>query len=218
MKIMSQIILDFGSGNTHKNKWDCLKRMIDELKAIDTGKHEIIIKHQLFKVAGDNLPLDPWVFDAAYDYAKKLGYKTASSVFDKPSLDFLLKYDIPFVKIANRRDLDWLIGEVPRKTLVYISHGKIEEFFNSRYQDNIRELICVSEYPSNIEKYQNIINEIESLLACKLNLNISDHTIGLDLFKKYKPQIWEKHYKLNDSTGLDAGPFAITPEELSEIL
>ncbi|MFA5715059.1 MAG: hypothetical protein WC998_04935, partial [Candidatus Paceibacterota bacterium] len=105
---MSQIILDFGSGNTHKNNWDYLKRMIDELKAVDTGKHEIIIKHQLFKAAGDNLPLDPWVFDAAYDYAKKLGYKTTSSVFDLESLKFLLNYDIPFVKIANRRDLDWL--------------------------------------------------------------------------------------------------------------
>jgi sialic acid synthase SpsE len=102
--------------------------------------------------------------------------------------------------------------------LVYISCGKIEEFFNSKYQDSIRNLICVSEYPSNIEKYQNIINEIESLLECKLSLNISDHTVGLDLYKRYKPRIWEKHFRLPESTGLDAGPFAIKPEELREIL
>ncbi len=41
---MSQIILDFGSGNTCHNDWTYAKRMIDELKAVDTGKHEIIIK------------------------------------------------------------------------------------------------------------------------------------------------------------------------------
>ena len=30
--------------------------------------------------------------------------------------------------------------------------------------------------------------------------------------------IWEKHLKLEDSKGLDAGSWAITPEELAEIL
>jgi len=218
IKTMSKIILDFSSGNTCRNDKAIVKRMIDELKAVDIGRHEIIIKWQLFKEAGANIPLEHDIFDYAYNYAKKVGYKTTSSVFDLRSLKFLLNYDIPFVKIANRRDLDWLIGEIPRKMLVYISCGKIEEFFNSKYQDSIRNLICVSEYPSNIEKYQNIINEIESLLECKLSLNISDHTVGLDLYKRYKPRIWEKHFRLPKSTGLDAGPFAITPEELREIL
>ena len=47
---------------------------------------------------------------------------------------------------------------------------------------------------------------------------ISDHTTDFQLYNKYKPKIYECHYKLEDSTGLDAGEFARTPEQLAEIL
>lgn len=208
---MSQIILDFGSGNTCRNNPLIIKQMINELKAINTGKHEVIIKWQLFEKAGENTPLSHPIFDIAYDYAKEKGYKTTSSVFDLESLKFLLNYDVPFIKIANRRDLDWLIGEVPRKIPVYVSVPKVPLDFarQSERFGNTRYMLCVSEYPAKIEDYEKNNCFMES---------ISDHTIGLDLFKKYQPLIWEKHYKLPDSQGLDAGPFAITPEELREVL
>jgi hypothetical protein len=61
------------------------------------------------------------VFEYAYYYARDKGYKTTASVFDEFSLYCLLKYNIPFVKIANRPDLYWLAGEVPRKIPVYMS-------------------------------------------------------------------------------------------------
>ncbi len=48
--------------------------------------------------------------------------------------------------------------------------------------------------------------------------NISDHTIGFDLFNMVKPKIWEKHLIMKGDKGLDAGPFAVTPEDLKEIL
>jgi len=64
----------------------------------------------------------------------------------------------------------------------------------------------VSKYPSSIDDYSDNAPFI------------SDHTIGLELWHRNKPLIWEKHYKLPDSTGLDAGPFAITPDELKEVL
>ena len=215
---MGQIILDFGSGNTCKNDITYIKRMIDELAKVDTGKHEVIIKWQLFIKAGDNIPLDPYKFDLAYRYAKEYGYKTTSSVFDLNSLKHLLEYDIPFVKIVNNRRLDWLIGEVPRKVPVYVSasgtqtiRDKSEWFGLSVYNGHIMK--CISKYPADIREY-----EIKYHEWLNFNGPISDHTIGLELFKKYEPDIWEKHYKLPDSTGLDAGPFAITPEELKEIL
>jgi sialic acid synthase SpsE len=216
---MSKIILDFGSGNTHENNWGYLKKMFDELKAIDTGKHEIIIKHQLFEKAGNNMPLNHLIFNAAYDYAKELGYKTTSSVFDLESLKFLFDYDVPFIKIANRRDLDWLIGEVLKKIPVYVSVGSMPEgetllYGSPGYINQNRDvaLFCVSRYPANIEEYERRFSK------GSLKHAVSDHTIGLELFKKYQPRIWEKHFKLHDSTGLDAGPFAITPKELREIL
>jgi len=212
---MSKIIIDMGSGNTCQNCPSIVEHMIDEIKAIDTGKHEIIIKWQLFEKAGENIPLSHPIFNMAYDYAKEKGYKTTSSVFDLNSLKFLLNYNIPFIKIANRRDLDWLIGEVPRKISVYVSVGRNYRLGDSKLLydgNNYIKMACVSNYPAKKEEYE------DNFLQEQLREHISDHTIGIDLFKKYQPRIWEKHFKLFDSTGLDAGPFAITPEELREIL
>jgi sialic acid synthase SpsE len=194
--------------------------MVNELKAVDTGKHEIIIKWQLFKEAEGNIPLNHSMFCFAYDYAKKMGYKTTSSVFDLASLKFLLNYDIPFVKIANRRDLDWIIGEIPRGIPVYISYKNSDELCDlvgkiKTDNGNDKFLQCVSKYPATIADYDEYGKWIGLLYKYKA---ISDHAIGLDLYKKYQPHIWEKHYKLSDSQGLDAGSFAITPAELREIL
>ena len=203
------IILDFGSGNTCKNSPNCVKLMIDELKKVDTGKHEVTIKWQLFREAGDNLPLDRDIFTFAYNYASKVGYKTTASVFDISSLRFLLKYDIPFVKIANRPDLYWLAGEVPRKIPVYRSvrwGGEVT------VTDKEKILCCISEYPApKIEYVANFAPEA-------LSAGISDHTTDFKLYHKYNPEVYECHYKLADSTGLDAGSFSRTPAQLSEIL
>jgi sialic acid synthase SpsE len=222
---MSRVILDFGSGNTHKNNWDYLKRMIDELKAVDTGKHEIIIKHQLFLEAGKNIPLDREIFAVAYSYARSLGYQTTASVFDKGSLNFLLQYDPCFVKIANSRSLDWLIGEVPRKVPVYVSIGGadneklyIKPMFHTKGTihpyDQVVPLLCVSNYPSEITDYEKSFTK-ELLENC---YGISDHTTNFGLWYRYQPQIIEWHYGLADSTGLDAGSFMRTPGMLKEIL
>ena len=208
---MSQIVLDMSSGNTCRNDKAIVKQMIDVIKAIDTGKHEIILKWQLSLDDGINVPLDHDVFDYAFKYSNEQGYKTTSSVADLESLKFLLQYDVPFIKLPNDRKLDWLIGEVPRKIPVYVSCGYSNETLFIR-GCNIIYLSCVSEYPANFEAYK------ERFFTDYLRHGISDHTIGLDLFKKYQPQIWEKHFKLPDSTGLDAGEFAILPEELGEIL
>ena len=203
------IILDFGSGNTCKNNRHIIKRMIDELAAVDTGKHEVVIKWQLFKDAPPNIPLQLDVFDYAYNYAKGKGYQTTASVFDMDSLQFLLTYDIPFVKLANRPDLYWLAGEVPRKIPVYTSvhwGGVATE------TDKHKTLCCISKYPAEHLDYATDFTPIA------LSRGISDHTTDFTLYHKYKPEIYECHYKLADSTGPDAGLFARTPEQLREVL
>jgi sialic acid synthase SpsE len=192
------IILDFGSGSTCQNNVDITKRMIDELKAVDTRKHTLIIKWQLFIHAGENLLLNHTIFDIAYEYAAKQGYKTTASVFDQSSLHFLLKYDVPFVKIANRRDIYWLYDEIP-VGMALVSG------------DN-RDMCCISKYPATVEDYE------ANYSADSLRHGISDHTTNFTLFHKYNPEIYECHYKLEDSIGLDAGDFARTPEQLSEVL
>lgn len=206
---MAQIILDFGSANTCKNDIEYVKRMIDELVAVDTKKHEVILKWQLFEKAGDNIPLNWGVFKYAYEYAKEKGYKTTASVFDLKSLKYLLNFKIPFVKIANREDLYWLAGEIPRKIPVYIS---IASIIAPRPYEASVSMACVSKYPASLDDYKNAFDNIQHFRF------ISDHTENWDLYNLTSPYCYECHYKLPDSTGLDAGSFARTPEQLKEIL
>ena len=209
---MSLIILDFGSGNTSKNDIKYVERMIDELKAVDTGKHEIVIKWQLFKSAEPNIPLNPVIFDQAYVYAREHGYKTTASVFDLGALRFLMRHDIPFVKIANNPKWYWLAGEVPRKIPVYVSCGSADI---TPPADTDIWMFCISKYPATVAEYEERFN-LNDLHSTEFGL--SDHTTDFTLWHKYEPDIYEWHYKLADSTGLDAGDFARTPEQLREIL
>ena len=205
---MSQIILDF-SANTFCNSFEYAKQMMDEIKVIDTGKHQIIFKTQLFKSAPPNIPLDWSVFDSIYHYGKHLGYQVTSSVFDKESLDFLLQYEVPMIKIANNRNLYWLIKEVPRKIPVYVSIKDCATYWKD---ESIIPLCCVSNYPSNINEYEKVFVKHE------LNCGISDHTTDFQLWNKYQPNIIEWHFKLPNSQGLDSGPFSRTPQQLAEVL
>jgi sialic acid synthase SpsE len=203
---MSIVILDFGSGNTCKNDKSYIDKMYDELVKIDKEKHTIVVKWQLFEKVGNNIPLQPDIFDYAYHKGEECGYDVTASVFDVNSLKFLLQYKILFVKLANNRELDYLINYIPSSIFAFVSSDKKIDLYDRQY----KHLWCISNYPANISDYE------------KLNLtfgcNISDHTSNFTLFRKYNPGIVEWHYKLDDSNGLDAGEFARTPKQLDEIL
>ena len=224
------VILDFGSGATCKNDVNIVKRMIDELVKVDTRKHEVVIKFQLFQDAPPNTPLRLDVFDYAYYYAEQQGYQTTASVFDLDSLKYLLCYDVPFVKIANRPELYWLAEEIPRRLDEYGNSSNIAlPIISIRNQEDISGIImvnramavlfCVSEYPATIEQYEQAFPSMGKLIKLDRDTyGISDHTTDFTLYHKYKPNIYEIHYRLTDSIGPDAGPFARTPEALAEIL
>ena len=73
-------------------------------------------------------------------------------------------------------------------------------------------MCCVPKYPADIKDYEKFSKE-------DLKYAISDHTVGWELFKKYKPAIIEKHFvHERDPENPDAGMFAVTAEELKEIL
>lgn len=205
------IVLDFGSGNTCGNNPAYACRMIDELAAV-IDRRGIIIKWQLFKSAPPNAPLDHWVYTVAHQYARELGFETTASVFDKSSLAFLLQFEPPFVKIANRRDLWKLVENVPPEVPLVQSFGGAADMYQF---GNIVEfpLCCISRYPADIQQYE------DAFEPSMLQRGISDHTIGFDLYRKYQPKVWEKHYVLErGGDNPDAGPFAVTPAELREVL
>jgi sialic acid synthase SpsE len=182
--------------------------MYDQLKEIDTEKHEIIAKWKLFQESGDNIPLSRQAFDYAYWYGRKLGYWVTASIFDRKSLNFLLSYDIPFIKIANNTDLHYLIKYIPDTMMLYISSNV--PLILDRRKKAYHQMWCISEYPANEKDYLK--------MKLKPGCVISDHTTTFNLFKKLVPSVVEWHYKLEDSTGLDAGVIARTPEQLKEVL
>lgn len=189
---MAKLILDI-SANTTKNDNSIANKLIEKIKEIDSQKYEIIFKAQLFKTAGENTPMEWEHFDHIYNTCRQLGYKCTASVFDRKSLNFLLEHDIPFVKIACRDDLYWLIGHIKRSIPVYLS-------YNLKYPNlHIDEhLACIPKYPASKIEYEELFSEGE------LKNAISDHTPDMKLFLKYRPRITEIHYCLSNSTGLDA--------------
>ena len=199
------IILDFGSGNSCLNDWQIAKEMIDALINVDSYTKNVVIKWQLFKEAGANVPLNRDIFKKAYWYAYMGGYRTTASVFDMESLSFLLGFEIPFVKIANNPKYYSLVNYIPQSMRVIKSVGKHENWTPGC-------MVCVSDYPADAELYE-LRFSVEQLQA-----GISDHTTDWYLYHKYQPAIYECHFCLPDSEGLDAGPFARRPEQLREIL
>jgi len=211
-----QLILDIGSGGSLPDV-DTAIKLIDEVIKRDTKKHEIIFKTQLFESAPPNVPLSHIVFRAAFVKAEMNGYHLTSSVFDKESLRVLLKYDydswpLPFIKIACRPDLYWLIGEIPRRIPVYVSKPPDvykSDWWGKWFDERITLLDCVAEYPAKIEQYE-IAQEYS---------HISDHTVGFELFHEFMPEVLEKHVCLeHNNTNPDAGAFAVTPSELEAVL
>ena len=208
------IILDFGSGETCKNDRTYVRKMIDALALHDTGRGRVVIKWQLFtKVPAPVPPLAHETFDFAYTYAKGMGYETTASVFDMVSLDFLSRYDVPFIKVACRRKRYWLLKHIRKYVtpMVSIDTPQILPVLweKYRYTEPLVHLCCVPEYPANPTVY-------ETMFGGNLYYSISDHSPDTRLYEKYQPWYYERHYKLEDSTGLDAGEFASTPQQLKE--
>lgn len=212
---MSQFIIEMGSANEHHNDIGYLREMIDAVVDCDTGKHSIVFKHQLFEHAGKNEPLLWRTFAWAHGYASELGYETTASVFDVVSREFLCGYDVPFIKIACRPKLYHLVyGGHPGNRFIV-------SYYESAHLPKVGDtadrvggwLACVPKYPATLGEYES------KFTAPELERGISDHTIGWRLFHAYAPVRIEKHFCLKRSyENPDSGPFAVTPDELREVL
>jgi len=204
------VILDLGSGNTSKNEWEYIEKMILTVISIDTKKHDVVLKWQLFEKSGVNIPLQRELFGKAFRYAWDRGYDTTASVFDMPSLNFLLRfhdqYGLPFVKIANQKKSIEMLDMIPDGIRIIRSVGDPDLFRGDC-------MACVSKYPAKKQEYEKIFKEEQ------LRMGISDHTINWDLYNKYQPEIFEKHFVLkHDRENLDGGLFSATVEQWKEIL
>lgn len=202
------VIIECGSGNTCKNDLEKVKDMIDAIADIK-GESDVVIKWQLFREAEPNIPLKRDVFRHAFEYAEELGIPTTASVFSLDDLAFLMDFNPPFVKIACRPELYRLARHVTDRPIIvsYPSSGEMGK------RNLVKPLCCVRKYPARIEEYERGFD------SEWLSRGISDHTVGFDLYHKYQPEIYEKHFALkHDKNNPDGGPFAATPKEFEEIL
>jgi sialic acid synthase SpsE len=207
------LILDFGSGNTCKNDEKTIKAMFDELDAAVPPvfeHHQPVVKFQLFKDEPPNIPLSDEAFDFAYEYGTGLGFQVTASVFDVDAALYLMTYDVPFIKLANRPNLGHVANIIrPFEIDVIQSVPSSAEFVLCQ---EATPLCCVSEYPALPHQYR------DRFERGQLREGISDHTAGWGLYHLYKPRIIEKHYVLeHDDSNPDAGSFAATPEDIVQL-
>ncbi len=198
-----------GSGETCWNDIAIAKEMIDSLVAVDTGEHTVVIKWQLWTepTVSPATPLSIRCFETAYSYADSLGYATTASVFDRARRKYLKWYSVPFIKIACRPWAYPLIDNM--NYIVSVPDTHTGDMLSRLY--DVRIMCCIDAYPAEV-------NDYKLRFGNRLSEGISDHTPSFDLFHKYHPAIYEKHFKLPDSTGLDSGVYAMTPTQWSEIL
>lgn len=214
------LILDFGSGNTCRNDYHEMRQMIDALADVDS-RRQCTVKWQLWTHGTEPqcVKLNWALFKRAFIYAESRGFRTTASVFDVEALRYLLTFDVPFIKLANRPYLRHLAKYVPRGlSIVYSVSSNTDSLdaLDTLGLDIIwrdESMLCVSEYPAEFNEYDAILEKHP-----ELSTGISDHTTGLDLWRKYKPKVYEKHFALPTSTGPDAGPWCISGKELGEIL
>ncbi len=206
-------IAEMGSGNTCRNDFGLVSAMIDAVVEQDTGKHNVVFKWQLFHDMPPNEKLDWSVFTEAYEYAEGHGYQTTASVFNEECLQFLLEFDVPFVKLPCVRELYPLAKKVPADISVVVSYPNATRVADAKRNERIIPLCCVREYPADIVKYRAMFDKEQ------LQYGISDHTEGWGMYHAYQPEWLEKHIVLErDEDNPDAGPFAVTPDELEGVL
>lgn len=206
-----QIILDV-SANTMKNDVSYYEKMVRAVGEIDPGENEIIFKTQLFRNLPPNMELSFDVFDKMYDMTRYYEYTLTSSVFNTKMLKFLSVYEVPFIKIACRKELYSLAYMCHQTPYVSIES---EEDYNIVSSNKIQKLFCVPKYPAKYEDYRDNYDLIIRTGG------LSDHSEGLHVFRwaKHFIDVYECHYILDEDPGNpDAGPFAKRLEEIKEII
>lgn len=196
-----------------KNDKSIVKKMIDSAIKNTPSNIKLIFKWQLYnfvKTYVEIIPLKPETFEYAYDYATCLGYETTASVFDQRSLDYLKQFKVPFIKIAcktNLYDFRKNMWSLDGNYKTVISVENKNDFAAMSTSGAV--LCCIPKYPATIQEYESEFGEL-------LHYSISDHTVGLDLYNKYKPIIFEKHFYMD---GLDSWDkdWAIKPKDLQKL-
>ena len=148
-------------------------------------------------------------YEELIKYANKLEIEVSASIFSKEAVDFLIKQDIAFIKIASMDFINTeLINYIYSTGIPIIaatgmcSESEIKSFFDNMPKDYFGKtalLHCVSLYPPKVSELQ--LNFISTLKKrYKVPVGFSDHTVGT-LYPLMSfilgGSILEKHFTIN---------------------
>lgn len=216
---------------------DCIKfqTYTADTITIDSDKEDFLIKGTIWE--GKNLyklyqeAYTPWEWhEELFRVAKEEGLVCFSSPFDKTSVDFLEKLNVPAYKIASFEITDIpLIEYVASKGKpVIISTGIAEQADIELALDACRRmgnndialLKCTSSYPAPIEE-ANMCMVKDLTERYGVISGLSDHTMGATVpvvATCFGAKIIEKHFILDRAIGGPDASFSMNEEEFTAMV
>lgn len=173
--------------------------------------------------------LKPEEYEELFGFAEEIGIPLFSTPFDEASLDMLVEFGMPAVKVASP-DLTHLdfIKRVAQKHLpVVLSTGmgnvdEIEKAVNAVHgegNDRIVLLHCVSNYPSSYEE-MNMRCLPELKTRFKVPVGLSDHTtdnLSAIVAASLGAVMIEKHFTLDRNLPGADNAMSMEPQELGQL-
>lgn len=197
---------------------------------IDCNQKDFLIKGTIWE--GDRLyslyqkAYTPWEWHKElFDFAKKIGITIFSTPFDKSSVDFLEKLDVPSYKIASFEITDIpLVKYVAKKNKpIILSTGIAEKedidlAVSTILDEGNSEIIllqCTSSYPAPLDQANlNLITQLKN--DYNLITGLSDHTLGYlcpVIAVTLGARLIEKHFILDKSIGGPDSSFSLDKNE-----
>ena len=192
----------------------------ESLVASDHGAYDVLDKY--------GLPYE-W-HQKLEDYCDSKGIIFCSSPFDYEKLDWLEEVDVPFIKVASG-DLTYLpfikkIAELGKPIVMstgMATLGEVEESVNlikAQGNEQIILLHCVGKYPTETDDANlNVMNTMKE--ALDLPVGFSDHTESTvipAMAVSMGAKVIEKHFTLDKELDTPDHSFALSPNELKEMI
>lgn len=173
----------------------------------------------------------PWEWQKELkEYAESIGLVCFSTPFDKTSVDFLEKLDVPAYKIASFEinDIPLLKYVASKKKPIIISTGiaSLEDIelavktCKEQGNDEIILLKCTSSYPAKLEDAN-----LKTIPDLKNRFNVisglSDHTMDLEVpitAVALGAKVIEKHFILDRSIGGPDAEFSLDYNEFKQMV
>lgn len=147
-------------------------------------------------------------YDEIDRYCKEIGIKWTASIWDINSLDFIMQYDIPFIKLAsacitNDELLD-KINDYGKPVVMSIGMSTEEEMNHALiklYNCDMTILHCNSSYPaSDNELDLNVIKRLKKKFKGFYTIGYSGHELGIEaciVAKTLGAEVIERHITLD---------------------